>query len=71
MRGHPLIYIAAGAETVQVRPLPATARSNRGIRGDHIRFSKLMQFAPDDLEQAATDVELTPSDEDENDPPSE
>src|SRR6185503_16249844 len=71
MRGHPQIYIAAGAETVEVRPLPATARSSRGIRGDHIRFSKLMQFAPDDLEQAATDVELTPSDEDENEPPSE
>ncbi len=65
-QNHPQIKIAAGAETIDVQPLPATARSNRGIRGDHIRFSKLMQFASDELAQAAADAELTEPDEDEN-----
>jgi TIR domain len=66
-RGMSEIKIQAGAESIEIKPLPATARSSRGIRNDHIRFSRLMKFAADELTEAATDVQVTQSDEDEND----
>ena len=65
-RGMAQIRIPAGAESIEVRPLPATARSSRGIRNDHIRFSRLMRFAADELTEAAADVQVTQSDDDEN-----
>jgi len=65
------IRISSGTENLEVCPLPATSRSNRGIRNDHIRFGKLMRFAPDVLAAAVSDLELTPHDDDENTTPQE
>jgi hypothetical protein len=60
------IRISAGAESIEIRPLPATTRLGRGIRHDHIRFTKLMRFTADELNVAATDIQVTESEDDED-----
>ncbi len=70
-RGGLQINIRAGAEDISVKPLPATSRSSRGIRGDHIRFTKLMQFAKDELTQIAAEAELAEPDDEDNESASE
>jgi hypothetical protein len=67
LRGNrPEITIPAGAEDIAVHALPATARANRGIRDDHIRFAKLMKLGESNLAEVVSDIEIRhPDDEDE------
>jgi len=65
----PQIMIPAGAEHLAVQAIPAITRINRGIRGDHIRFSKLMRLGQETLSEVARDVEI--GREDDEDEPQE
>lgn len=59
------IMIPAGAEHLAVQAIPAITRINKGIRGDHIRFTKLMKLGEEALSEVARDVEIGhPDDED-------
>mgnify|MGYP001363730314 CR=1 FL=1 len=59
------IMIPAGAESLVIQAIPAITRINKGIRGDHIRFSKLMKLGQESLSEVARDVEIGhPDDED-------
>ena len=62
------IAIPAGAEQIVVQAVPAITRINRGIRDDHIRFSKLMKLGEERLSEVVGDVEVGPTDDDEEAP---
>ena len=59
----PQITIPAGAEQLIVQAIPAITRINKGIRGDHIRFSKLMKLGQESLNEVARDVEIGHTDD--------
>jgi len=59
----PQITIPAGAEQLVVQAIPAITRINKGIRGDHIRFSKLMKLGQESLGEVARDVEIGQTDD--------
>jgi hypothetical protein len=60
------IRIGAGADTIKIAALPATARINFGIEGDHVHIKALMSSADQQLEEAVADMEAIEKEDDEH-----
>jgi hypothetical protein len=58
------IRINAGADTILVSPLPATAALNVGIAGDHIQIAALLNTAQAELDEVAAEIEIVETESD-------